>query len=104
MRYDLQFLPAAQRDMTEIVSYISHKLKNPIAAGKLAEELIAAAESILDFPYAHPVKQTIRPLKRETRSIPVGNYQMFYWIDENKKLVTVARVIYAGRDIEKILQ
>lgn len=104
MKYELQFLPAARRDMTEIVSYISHKLKNPTAAGKLAEDLIAAAESILDFPYSHPVKQTIRPLQRETRSILVGSYQMFYWIDEEKKLVTIARVIYAGRDIDRILK
>jgi hypothetical protein len=28
---------------------------------------------------------------------------MLYRIDEDKKLITVARVIYAGRDYEKLL-
>lgn len=29
---------------------------------------------------------------------------MFYWIDEEKKLVTVARVIYAKRDYGWLLE
>lgn len=29
---------------------------------------------------------------------------MFYWVDEEKKLVTVARVVYAKRDISRLLE
>ena len=29
---------------------------------------------------------------------------MFYWVDEEKKLVTVARVVYAKRDVAKLLE
>lgn len=102
--YKLAFLPAAQNDMIEIVRYISKDLKNPAAAERLAVELIGAAESVLDFPYAAPVYQPIRPLKREYRKILVQNYLMFYWVDEEKKLVTVARVMYARRNIDKLLK
>ena len=28
---------------------------------------------------------------------------MFYWVDEGKKLVTIARVIYAKRDYGRLL-
>ena len=97
--YKLEYLPVAQRDMVEIVRYISGELQNPAAADRLAMELVNAAESILTFPYALPAYQPIRPLKREYRKILVQNFLMLYWVDEEKKLVTIARVVYAKRDV-----
>lgn len=43
--YKLEYLPVAQRDMVEIVRYISGELQNPAAANRLAMELVNAAES-----------------------------------------------------------
>lgn len=102
--YKLEYLPVAQRDMVEIVRYISGELQNPAAADRLAMELVNAAESVLTFPYAFPAYQPIRPLKREYRKILVQNFLMFYWVDEAKKLVTVARVVYAKRDVARLLE
>ena len=102
--YKLEYLPVAQRDMVEIVRYISEELQNPAAADRLAMELVNAAESVLTFPYALPAYQPIRPLKREYRKILVQNFLVFYWVDEEKKLVTVARVVYAKRDISRVLE
>ena len=101
--YDLQYLPSAHKDMVEAVRYISETLHNPAAAERLAEELIEAGDSILTFPYANPVHMPIRPLKHEYRKLRVHNYLMFYWVNEERKLVTVARVIYARRNYEKLL-
>ena len=101
--YQLEFLPVARQDMTDIVRYISHELFNTIAAERLADEMIDAAERLTDFPYINAIHQSIKPLKREYRKLIVKNYIMFYWIDENKKHVTIARVIYARRDYEKLL-
>ena len=101
--YDLQYLPSARKDMVDAVRYISETLQNPTAAERLAEELIEAGDSILTFPYANPVHMPIRPLKREYRKLRVRNYLMFYWVDEERKLVTVARVIYARRNYEGLL-
>ena len=47
--YKLEYLPVAQRDMVEIVRYISGELQNPVAAERLAMELVNAAESYLHF-------------------------------------------------------
>ena len=101
--YKLEYLPVARRDMIEIVRYISQELQNPTAADQLAMELIEAGDSIPKFPYANPAFIPIRPLKHEYRKLLVQNYFMFYWVDEVKKLVTVARVIYARRDYERLL-
>ena len=101
--YDLQYLPSARKDMVEAVRYISETLHNLTAAERLAVELIEAGDSILTFPYANPVHMPIRPLKHEYRKLRVHNYLMFYWVNEERKLVTVTRVIYAKRNYERLL-
>lgn len=102
--YQLEYLPAARKDMLEIVRYINRDLQNPDAAVRLAADLVNAAERVLEFPYATPAYQPIRPLKREYRNILVQKFLMFYWVDEEKKRVTVARVVYAKRDYDRLLK
>lgn len=67
-------------------------------------ELVNVAERVITFPYALPAYQPIRLLKREYWKILVQNFLMFYWVDEEKKLVTVARLMYAKRDIGRLLE
>jgi len=101
--YRVAFLPIARGDMAEIVRYVSHELCNPMAAVALADEMIAAAENLTDFPYANAIHQTVRPLKNEYRKLIVKNYILLYWIDEKAKRITIARVMYARRDYEKLM-
>lgn len=102
--YKVEYLPVARQDMIEIVRYISKNLQNPAAADQLAIELIRAGDSIPGFPYANPAYTPIRPLKHEYRKLLIQNYFMFYWVDETEQLVTVARVVYAKRDYERLLE
>ena len=102
--YDLEYLPIARQDMIEIARYIGQELNNSAAAATLAEELIGAAENARSFPYAAPSYTPIRRMKREYRKLLVRNYFMFYWVDEEKHLITVARVIYAKRDFTSMLE
>ena len=101
--YKLEYLPAARKDLIDIAQYISKKLQNPEAANRLATRMIEEAEKSLEFPYANPAYLPIRPLRREYRKILVQNYLMFYWINEESKTVTIARVVYAKRNHEKLL-
>jgi len=89
--------------MTEITRYVSHELCNPSAAEALADEMIDAAETLADFPYVNAIHQTLKPMKHDYRKLIVKNYIMFYWIDEKEKRITVARVMYARRDYDKLL-
>lgn len=102
--YRLEFLPLARQDMIEAVRYISHDLKNPAAAQRLSSRLIEAAERLADFPYLYAVYTPLRPLKQEYRKLPVENYCMFYSVDERSKTITIARVIYARRSFEHLLE
>lgn len=96
--YKLEVLPVAKQDMVEAVRYISENLANPIAANTLAEELFNAMESVAEFPYANSAYSPIRPLQYEYRKLMVKNYLILYWVDEQSKTVTIARVVYAKRD------
>ncbi|MFR8214988.1 MAG: type II toxin-antitoxin system RelE/ParE family toxin [Oscillospiraceae bacterium] len=101
--YTIEYLPIAGRDMVDIAKYIGVKLENPEAAERLAEKMIEAAEKLTDMPYKCPVYIPVKPLRHEYRKLIVQNYIMFYWVDEDKKLITIARVVYSGRDYENIL-
>ncbi len=101
--YKVQYLPIARQDMVEIARYIGQTLQNPIAAMQIAEEMVAAGEGLSNMPYANPAYLPIRPLAHEYRKLLVHNYLMLYWVDEVEKTVTIARVVYARRDYEKLL-
>ncbi len=102
-RYKLEYLPSARQDMIDIALYISGTLKNLQAAKEHAEAFKATAEGLRDFPYSAPLYYPIRPLEHEYRKVRVKNYLMFYWVDEKEKTITIARVIYGGRDYERLL-
>lgn len=103
MLYQIEYLPSALHDLTEIAYYIGVKLQNPLAADNLAEKVVSAVEKLTEMPYRYPVYYPIKPLQREYRKIIVKNYLVFYWVEEEKHLVTIARVIYGGRQMEDIL-
>jgi plasmid stabilization system protein ParE len=90
--------------MIGIVRYISKELQNPSAAEHLAVELTEAGDGILPFPYANPPYIPIRPLKHEYRKRIIQNYMMLYWVDEETKTVTVARVVYAKSNYDLLLE
>ena len=99
--YQIEFLPVARQDLTDITLYIAQTLKNEKAAYRLAEELVEAAERLGIFPYANPVYQPLRPLSYEYRRVSVKNYLLFYTADEPGKTVTIHRIIYAKRNYEE---
>ena len=108
MTYKIEYLPSALRDLTEIADYIGVKLNNPEAADRLSENIVSAIDKLPEMPYRYPVYYpvasfSVKPLKMEYRKMVVRNYLVFYWVNEEKQQVTIARVIYGGRNIDNIL-
>ena len=101
--YDLEFLPAAQRDLVQISKYIAKTLQNPIAAMDVIDRMIQTAEDLRRHPYICPAYYPPHQLKFEYRKLIVGNYILFYRVSEQKKCITVVRVIYAKRDYSAII-
>lgn len=101
--YSVAYLPIALRDLQEIVRYIADSLHNPTAAIQTAEGIVAAIERLGTMPYRRAVYAPILPLSHEFRTIRYKNHVAFYWVEEDCKTVTVARILYAKADISKRL-
>ena len=101
--YSVEYLPLALRDLQEIARYIAHALKNPAAAERTVENIVRAVDQLSDMPYRRAAYTPIRPLKHEYRTMRCATYVAFYWIEEDRKTVVVARVLYAKANISKRL-
>lgn len=102
-KYKVEYLPLAMQDMVDIATYISEELHHPDAALSLAEKLIAAGDTLEQYPYRNGLYNPVKKMKYEYRKILVGNFGMYYRIDEDSHVVTIARVIYQRRDIDRLL-
>lgn len=90
--------------MEEIIFYVSNELKNITAAINLIEDFKKEENKILTFPYGASEYQTIKPLEHSYRKTKVKNFYLFYYIDEENKLITISRVLYQKRDIDNLLK
>jgi len=93
--YAIEYLPLALEDLKEIVYYITCTLKNPIAAENLGQEIIKKINLLAKIPYSSRYYRSVKTLFHEYRKLLVKNYFVFYWVNEEKRIVTVARIIYA---------
>ena len=104
MIYEVITTDQADADLRSIYEYIAFELLSPDnAAGQLGrlEEHIVGLE---EFPekFRHYEKEPWR--SRGLRVMPVDNYLVFYIPDKDAGIVTVIRVMYAGRDIDSQLK
>lgn len=101
--YNVEYLPVARKDLLEIAEYVQLKLANPTAAWHLIQQIVEAVEALQTFPYSFPVYYPLRPCEHEFRKLAAKNHLVFYWVDEAQKAIVVARILYAKRDYDMLL-
>lgn len=99
--YEVIYLPTARKQLEDIVDYIAFELNAPDAALDFISEVDAAAKSLAEMPYRHPVYHTAFALLEEVRWLPVKNYLIFYKVFEEEKLVEIRRVLHQLQDAER---
>ena len=103
MIYEVEVSEQAGRDLREIFENIAFELQSPENAigqlDRLEEQILS-----LDAMPKRYRKYEKEPWKsRGLRVLPVDNYVVLYIPDSDKKVVTILRVMYAGRDIDNQL-
>lgn len=89
--------------MRGIFEYIAFELQSPKNASGQLNRLEEQILSLDTMPECYR-KYEKEPWKsRGLRVLAVDNYVVLYIPDSNKKVVTILRVMYAGRDIDKQL-
>lgn len=100
--YKIRYLPLARKDLTEIIAYISDRLKSPKAAMDLLNSFDESISKLGQFPYMFRVYRSIKELENEYRLLPVNNYAIFYMVKKN--IVEIHRIVYAKMDLTKIIK
>lgn len=104
MIYEVALTDQADADLRGIYEYIAFELlAQENAAGQL-DRLEESIFSLEHFPEKFKKYEKEPWHSRGLRAMPVDNYLVLYIQDKGTEVVTVIRVIYNGRDIDKKLR
>ncbi len=104
MIYEVTTTDPADADLRGIYEYIAFELLSPDNASGQLERLEEHIIGLEEYPekFRHYEKEPWH--SRGLRVMPVDNYLVFYIPDRDAGIVTVIRVMYAGRDIDSQLK
>ena len=102
-RYKVAVSALAERDLRDIVRYISAQFSAPMTAVKMMDAIEEAIAGLADMPQKSPPVTDERLASMGYRKLVVKNYMVFFTIDETSKIVDIVRILYARRDWLRIL-
>ena len=103
MIYEVELSEQADSDLTGIFEYIAFELQSPENASGQLDRLEEQILNLDTMPERYRKYENEPWKRRGLRVLPVDNYVVLYIPDSNKKVVTILRVMYAGRDIDNQL-
>ena len=97
-RYKLRFLPLFEKDLNEIVDYIALRLKNPIAAENLVDEVWTAIQERTTCAESFEPYHSSRERQYPYYRIYVKNYVIFYVVIGD--VMEVRRIVYSHCNLQ----
>ena len=97
MIYSVNISAQADKDIRAIYEYIALTLMSPENANAQLSRLENRINKLDNLPKRFP------KYKNEIRFMPVDNYLVFYTVEEVSKNVSILRVMYGKRNVEKTL-
>ena len=101
MLFKILVAKSFESDLDSVLLYIAGNLKNRSAASSLLKKVKDNIAMLDSAPLAFHVYPNIS--KINYHFIPVGNYLIFYHVDEEKGIVYIDRFLYSSRNIETII-
>lgn len=96
--YKVKITPQASAQMLELFSYISNTLKEPIAAERLLDELQKSILSLDTMPKRVALVDEQPWRSYGVHKMPVKNFLVYFWVNEELKEVHITAMIYGRRD------
>lgn len=103
MIFDVVYSKRARQDLRDIYQYIAYDLLVPETASEQVDRIMKAVRSLDQMPFRHRLYEEEPWHSRGLRVLPVDNYIVFYLPDETDATVSIIRIMYGGRDIDKQL-
>ena len=104
MKYTIVLTETAQADLSAIFRYIAVDLQSVQNASAQLSRIEKAIASLDQLPEHFRVYDRKNWRDRNIRIMPVGNFLVFYVPTHENSTVTVIRVMYGGRDIDRQLE
>ena len=104
MNYSIVLTETAQADLSAIFRYIAMDLQSVQNANSQLSRIEKAITSLDQMPERYRVYDRKNWRERNMRVMPVDNYLVFYIPTHDDLTVTVMRIMYGGRDIDRQLE
>lgn len=104
MSYRIQYSTDARKDLRNIYEYIAYELLVPNTAKDQTRRIMDEVKGLDEFPMRHALYKDEPWHSMGLRFLPVDNYIIFYLPDDEKGIISIIRIMYAGRDISKQLK
>lgn len=103
--YTVKVTAQAEKQMQEIVHYITYELKASDAALHLLDAFEDSFESLVYFPQRVALIEEEPWHTEGIHRLSVKNFLVYFWIDEDNREVHVTAVIYEKRNqLRQLLQ
>ena len=104
MAFRIEFSEQAEDDLNEILRYINDELFNPQAAERFYQAVDEKLELLREHPYIFPLYHYEKLSAEGFHFVVISNYLMFYIIDDDTSVVSIARLLYGKRYIPAIFE
>ena len=104
MSMRIVYTDTARRDLREIYEYITYSLLAPKTAQSITDSIMTKIRSLDEFPERSPLWKDEPWHSQGVRFMTVKNYLVFYTVQSESGTVSIARIIYGGRDISRQLE
>ena len=103
MNYKVSISEQAEQDLNDIYSYIYYELKSKASADRISLRLRYAMEVLSQMPKKFHLYPMEPWFSRGVRSVSVGNYVVFYLVNDADAVVLITRIAYGKHNMEKVL-
>jgi toxin ParE1/3/4 len=104
MKYSIVLTETARADLSAIFRYIAGDSQSVQNANGQLSRIEKAIASLDQMPERYRVYDRKNWRERNMRIMPVDNYLVFYVPTRDDLTVTVMRVMYGGRDVDRQLE
>lgn len=102
--YRVQVTAQAEKQIEEISYYLTIDLSNPEAAIHFIDLIQKTVVSLHEMPQRISLTNEAPWGNQGVHKINVGNYLMYFWIDEEQTTVQIIGVVHSSRDQRRLLK
>ena len=103
-QYAVKITEPARRQLQEIIRYIAEDLQEKRTAIRMLDTLEKELLSFSRLPNQVALTEEEPWHSAGIRKIPVKNYLVYFWVNEERKKVQITAVVYGRRDQRTALQ